>query len=550
MSLIITTGDISDADGFICLADYAKNTEANILFIMNYPAYFRFAYDKEHIEADLYEGFNYGLKALLERDWNLQSTKKKILELIGKIKDKLTEINMLYNLLIALSKNITNNYDETIIQFFIDNLGIEIPKITTENNIVIEETPFQKTLKQFINEIIIELTKYKLRDKYMAILKKFGITNINNKDNLDNLKLAYTKVAYFLVHNIFNEAKSQSGGKKKIKGGTGNISFTIGGTNDKNPFSISSIKNELFVYADFIHENLEKIFLVLIDDGLFEISQSSYDNVYLDMCGSVAFYENNLKTLIENFKEQIKGFFIMGGVLSDVVPFTIKLIKNVVHRPYFATMNQYYSNNTFLLLSQELLKSKIPFFVLPNHAILTDPDLIGFIQNFFGEINKTLFDICKTYYNLFGGAKKPFDFMISRTIVNFIKGDLIVPSSPQSFMYVEKKYGGTFLTDNEDLTTFDELKSFKILQETDANTDDNNLISKMKGKLIRFPCHILSIDELTDIDSKKEMSYIIHHTPAIYTYNIILSKYNSKNRKNIGINGGFKQKIIKRIRKY
>lgn len=56
-SLIITTGDISDADGFICLADYAKHTDADILFIMNYPAYFRFHYDKPHEEAHLYEGF-------------------------------------------------------------------------------------------------------------------------------------------------------------------------------------------------------------------------------------------------------------------------------------------------------------------------------------------------------------------------------------------------------------------------------------------------------------------------------------------------------------
>ena len=62
MSLIITTGDISDADGFICLADYAKHTDADILFIMNYPAYFNFYYEKEHEETNTYEGFNYGLK--------------------------------------------------------------------------------------------------------------------------------------------------------------------------------------------------------------------------------------------------------------------------------------------------------------------------------------------------------------------------------------------------------------------------------------------------------------------------------------------------------
>jgi hypothetical protein len=37
-SLIISTGDISDVDGFYALAQYAK-TDADVLFIMNYPAY-------------------------------------------------------------------------------------------------------------------------------------------------------------------------------------------------------------------------------------------------------------------------------------------------------------------------------------------------------------------------------------------------------------------------------------------------------------------------------------------------------------------------------
>lgn len=36
--LIISTGDVSDVDGFYALAEYAK-TGADCLFIMNYPAY-------------------------------------------------------------------------------------------------------------------------------------------------------------------------------------------------------------------------------------------------------------------------------------------------------------------------------------------------------------------------------------------------------------------------------------------------------------------------------------------------------------------------------
>jgi len=37
-NLIISTGDLSDADGFYALANYAKSN-ADVIFIMNYPAY-------------------------------------------------------------------------------------------------------------------------------------------------------------------------------------------------------------------------------------------------------------------------------------------------------------------------------------------------------------------------------------------------------------------------------------------------------------------------------------------------------------------------------
>ncbi len=44
-NLIITSGDISDVDGFFAVAEYAK-TGADLLFIMNYPAYIGISQDK------------------------------------------------------------------------------------------------------------------------------------------------------------------------------------------------------------------------------------------------------------------------------------------------------------------------------------------------------------------------------------------------------------------------------------------------------------------------------------------------------------------------
>ena len=62
-TLIITTGDISDVDGFFALAQYAK-TGADVMFVMNYPAYLRITVD-ECILRQNGLGYLYSTKAML-----------------------------------------------------------------------------------------------------------------------------------------------------------------------------------------------------------------------------------------------------------------------------------------------------------------------------------------------------------------------------------------------------------------------------------------------------------------------------------------------------
>ena len=50
MPLIITSGDVSDVDGFLALAEYAK-TGADVLYTMNYPAYLAGDAAEEDFEA-------------------------------------------------------------------------------------------------------------------------------------------------------------------------------------------------------------------------------------------------------------------------------------------------------------------------------------------------------------------------------------------------------------------------------------------------------------------------------------------------------------------
>ena len=67
-NLVISTGDISDADGFLALAEYAK-TGADVLFIMNYPAYVGVdKVDPQYADKNLGLGYMYSAKEVLDRD--------------------------------------------------------------------------------------------------------------------------------------------------------------------------------------------------------------------------------------------------------------------------------------------------------------------------------------------------------------------------------------------------------------------------------------------------------------------------------------------------
>ena len=63
--LIISTGDISDVDGFYALMEYAK-TGADVLFIMNYPGYVE---GSSHPTEDGL-GFNFNSQQIINRDQN------------------------------------------------------------------------------------------------------------------------------------------------------------------------------------------------------------------------------------------------------------------------------------------------------------------------------------------------------------------------------------------------------------------------------------------------------------------------------------------------
>ena len=71
--LIINSGDISDADGFYAIAKYAKDTDADVLFIMNYPGYMQMQGIENGVQSQGL-GYRYDTGTYLraqERDWPL-----------------------------------------------------------------------------------------------------------------------------------------------------------------------------------------------------------------------------------------------------------------------------------------------------------------------------------------------------------------------------------------------------------------------------------------------------------------------------------------------
>jgi hypothetical protein len=423
--LIITTGDISDADGFLALAEYSLNTNADILFIMNYPAFLRFNIEAENTETDYYKGFNYGLGKFLE-----------------KMKNDDTEY---YNLL------------------FLDDVS---------NN----------TNKKYFIYWLSKIT------------------------------------AYFCL-KIFTEIKEKATPENK----KGNLYFMIGGINKYNPFNHTIIKNEFMVYKELIlssdnakiNDEIKKILGGLIIDDIKNISlleslsQSiiinnnkytydlisnnikninvviEYNEIYIDGNGSISFYnnKNNNKlfsdTLTSSEINKIKGFYVMGGVLGDVEPYTASIIPTVIHRPSLATMNQYYSPEEFynfinFLFSNENNENKKLIFV-SNNSIFADDNLISNL-NYLLIKSILLNSLCNCYYDKSKGVKKPFDLMTAKILIRDLHNDIsltteITQENISSLIY-SREYGITLLYSKK-------IKSSKLLSSAFYNKDPINQLKSL-----------------------------------------------------------------------
>lgn len=523
-NLIITTGDITDADGFLALAEYTLNTDADILFIMNYPGYLYHDYNKQHDNTtDLYLGFNYGLQEFLSQKFKKED----------------------------------GSYD----------------------------------------------------DKYVNLL--FGDDKSLKKQNFIHI---LTKITAYFCLTIFNQVKESKASKASSNQ---NLYFMIGGINKYNPFNSTNIKNEFNIYKnlildergikseitsimnDFTSEmiripinsgaitlsNGKYIYCLTTTEQEFHVDFRDYSNVYVDGNGSISFFENKEKNnlfykLTSDELGKIKGFYIMGGVLAKIPPYTASVFKDRLHRAAVATMNQIYSPEEFYNLMWYFNYKNIPLIFVPNHSILLSESIITQL-NYLLSKSEVLNGICNAYYNEpTNGQQKPFDLIVAKLLIRHmnerIREQELNISNLSSVVY-DKIYGATVLiphTDNRELnsaatlslsrpellrtqlsTELPQTKSFKdkLLEYKVFEADKENLTQFSKlfsnteyiSNISLFDCYIASIEEC-DYTGGKTKKYVYSETttPKIESYNVIINKYV------VETTGGRRIRKIRRLKKY
>ena len=214
--LVISSGDVSDVDGFYALAEY-RRAGLDVVFVMNYPATVGEPQTKqEELETGL--GFRYGAQAVLARPTPKQP------------------------LLCAAVERLS--------------------------------------LADDVAGAVGALADAKL-DAYSSFLQRYKGEECNAK-----FRQALTDMALELATSVW-------------AGSDARLYFAIGGVNSVNPFALSALKNELYVYATVMKPAASN--RVLPTEGAVycasDLSQQSveallsgYEEIYWDFAGSAAYF--------------------------------------------------------------------------------------------------------------------------------------------------------------------------------------------------------------------------------------------------------------------
>ena len=452
-SLIVSTGDISDIDGFFALAQYAK-TGSDVLFVMNYPAYINVSEDRVDTKFD---SLNPGLGYM----YNAQS----------------------------------------------------VHEFTTA------AYPEAKYYAEFM-------------DSYKSAS--------DTVDHNDLMKRALTDLAFTMTKMVWEESESS---------GRGKLMFCIGGINSVNPFSKTSIKNEVFVYSKLIPPVSKKLEPTqgLIYDSQGEqclLDWTDYSQVFMDFNGSMAFWSGHIATILssEQIVKKIKGVFVMGGVYSETPPITMPSIPGVLNRFSSATMNQLYHPQHTADFFAFLKQFQIPTWTISNNVVedLVDDEGIATFLSSNGLQGDKLKELARVHYSSpYKPPKKPYDYYSALALTSVlnskkqntpVKGLRKVSCSPESHLLVEvgdartlfhsNVYGITLLSHQ---TTWEATRAeyVETVGAVSLHDDNDNDKTRSKKEFFRKEVELMkTIDNLSSLSvldvsfrldpCNKELT-IVHH---------------------------------------
>lgn len=235
---IITTGDISDFDGFLALPLYrkaaAKTGGCDVVFIMNYPAYMQ-----------------------------------DIVPITGGKKNKRTKLR---------------GGDDAAFDAIVKKLDANTP-LTPEDNAVLKEHKRNKpglgyyyTSHELFQIQRLNEDAQKYQDMYPSL---------NKKDLMKQL-------AYDMCVAVWKDCEDL--------GPSVNLIFVDGGINEVNPFSINTIKNEFNVYCKYFLGDSHSATGGPIPSLSLEVfcGMAATRDVYMDMNGSMAFYNDDFSMLMNS----------------------------------------------------------------------------------------------------------------------------------------------------------------------------------------------------------------------------------------------------------
>lgn len=427
--LIITTGDVSDVDGFIALAQYAR-TGANVMFIMNYPAYLRDDY-------------------------------------VDSVSDNITQDD--YNTAIKYPK-IDYGKGEPGLGYTYNSWALQ--KQDTKNYNYIENR---------INAITINTNKEK------SLKEKIGLLN-------NTIKLELTILAYTMCKKVWDESNTTGTLYFAIGGINAVNPFSASSIKIEQIVYTDLTEETISTFFNKHHTSIPKCGEVFtINNSKIEtveiknFGMTKYESIYLDFNGSMAFLDNTWFSFLTDVADKLKGVFIMGGVYADKPPDTMSAILMSLNRFSCCTMNQlYHPENTAKFFGFLNEHPNIPTFIVTNNTINalvpkigltpfkkkedTNPtdtletakdNITNFIDSNLTVTNNELKKFCIQYYNsIYDPPLKPFDFFTALVLCDFLDSNVEdVEKKETKSIYYDSKYGIT-LVDTIDKKPKEVIQSF------------------------------------------------------------------------------------------